>query len=416
MKPAAILLLTCLLMASGPAFAEPAATPSPAPAPSPSPAAEPARNGSKLYGWIQQGYAVNFAHPRDGINYGVNFNWRSNGYRLNQVSVVSERALDQTVRGNVGYRVDLLAGHDAPFIVANGLFSSFTGLDRTSGIGSNGPDSFRKMDAIGIDLPQFYLDVHVPGLITNKGTDLRVGKFYTLMGREVYPAKDTDFYSRTWENFVGTPYTHTGFLATVHAADTLDVVAGVVRGWDVFTDNNGAVSYHGAFIWTSTDQRYNWTTCWITGPEQPHDSHDIRSLVSSYVTARLDKPGKWILSAGGHYASEMNAAVNPATGGHHEAQWSGLSANLFHDVSTRLRLGLRAEWFRDNDGTRTAVFQRPGFAANLYDVTLNANYKLRDNLRIRPELRYDWASHIRPYNGQKDSSQFTPAVDLIWEF
>ena len=103
---------------------------------------------------------------------------------------------------SIDLRVDFAAGHDAPFFVANGLFEAFTGFDATSGFGVAGPASFRQMNRIGIDLPQFYVEAHLPHVLTEKGIDIRAGRFYTLMGREVYPGKDTDFYSRTFENVV----------------------------------------------------------------------------------------------------------------------------------------------------------------------------------------------------------------------
>jgi hypothetical protein len=387
------------------------ATPTPAPTVTPTPSAQPAVH---LYGWVQQGFAANFDKPRDGINFGANFDWRSNDYRLDQVYVVCESPLEHEGKPNVGYRADFLVGHDAPFFVANGLFSNFTGFDTTSGVGVGGPASFRDVNRIGIDLPQFYLDVHIPGILA--GIDIRVGKFFTLMGREVYPAADTDFYSRTYENVYGTPFTHTGVLATVHAAPTLDVVAGVVQGWDVFRDNNSAPSFHGAFVWNSQDKRYNWTTTWITGPEQPDNNHDYRTLVSSYLTAKLGSDNRWLLSTGGHYGVEANAAVDPATGGRKNADWYAYSAHLFYTVNERLRLGMRAERFRDDEGTRTGQLKRPGFAASFYDLTLGVTYKPHSSFQIRPEVRWDWTPDDRPYNDQTEKSQFTAAADVIWRF
>jgi hypothetical protein len=371
---------------------------------------------TQVYGWVQQGFAANPAAPHDRINFGANEDWRANDYRLNQVYFVGERPLAHEGRPNVGYRADFLAGNDAPFFAANGLFSSFTGFDATSGVGVAGPSSFRNVQRIGIDLPQFYLDVSIPHVLTEKGIDIRVGKFYTLMGREVYPGADTDFYSRTYENIYATPFTHTGMLVTVHATPTLDVVAGVVRGWDVFEDNNNSPSFHGAFIWNSPDQRYNWTTAWITGPEQPGDNHDYRTLVSSYVTVKCDSSGRLVLVAGGHYAIEANAAVDPVTDTRHDAQWYAAAADLFYTVNPRLRLGARAEWFRDNDGTRTAQLGRPGFAASFYDLTLGVRYMPYRNVQIRPEVRWDWCPDARPFNDQTDRFQFTAAFDVIWRF
>jgi putative OmpL-like beta-barrel porin-2 len=372
--------------------------------------------GIQVYGWIQQGFAGNPDSPHDRVNFGTNLDWRSNDYRLNQVYLVVENTLGHENAFNIGYRVDVLGGHDAPFFVANGLLSDFTGFDERSGVGVNGPRSFREVDRVGLDFPQFYIEAHFPGVITPGGMDLRVGKFYTLMGREVYPAADTDFYSRAYENIYATPFTHTGGIATLHATKTVDVLAGVVRGWDVFRDNNDMVSFHGGAIWNSEDKRYNWTTAWITGPEQPDNDHAYRSLISSYLTAKLGPGDVWLLSAGGHFGHEANAAVDPVTGRKHDARWYGTTINVFYTVGPKLRLGARAEWFRDEDGTRTAQLGRPGFAADFVALTLGLTYKPYRSVSIRPELRFDHSPDARPYNDQTSHSQFVPAIDLIVRF
>jgi hypothetical protein len=175
----------------------------------------------------------------------------------------------------------------------------------------------------------------------------------------VYPAADTDFYSRGYENVYATPFTHTGGLVTWHATSTLDVIAGVVLGWDVFEDNNDSVSFHGGFIWNSPDKRFNWTTAWITGPEQPDNNSRYRSLVTSYLTAKFGAQSEWVVATGGHFGYESNAATD-AAGRLKDAQWYGYTVNLFYTVDPRLRLGTRGEWFRDDDGTRTAQLGGPG--------------------------------------------------------
>ncbi len=373
-------------------------------------------SGTTVYGWVQQGFAGNIDSPRDRINFGANLGWRSNDYRLNQVYFVVENSLEHEDKWNVGYRVDFLVGHDAPFFVANGLFSNFTGFDATSGVGVDGPKSFREVNRIGIDLPQFYLEAPIPHVLTQGGIDIRVGKFYTLMGREVYPAADTDFYSRTYENIYATPFTHTGGLVTLHATSTLDVVAGVVRGWDVFTDNNDRVSFHGAFVWNSPDKRYSWTTAWITGPEQPDNDRDSRTLVTSYLTAKFGSRTEWLLSTGGNFGYEANAAVDAVTGGRKDAKWYGYTVNLFYTLDPRLRFGGRIEWFRDEQGTRTAQLRRPGLAANFLDLTLGMTYMPFRSVSIRPELRFDYSPDARPFNDQTGKFQFVPAIDVIVRF
>lgn len=402
-----IALTVALVSAGATSRAQPAA----ALAPSAPPAAT-----SSFGGWVELGYAANFDHPRDRVNFGANFDWRSDDYRVNQVYLTAQKPIEESDRSTIGYRVDFLAGHDAPFFVANGLFSNFTGFDPTSGIGTNGPGSYRDVNRIGIDLPQFYVDVHLPGVLTAAGIDLRIGRFFTLMGREVYPAADTDFYSRAYENVYATPFTHTGVLITLHATPSVEVIAGVVRGWDVFKDNNDSVSFHGAFVWNSAGKRWNWTTTWITGPEQPHDNRDYRSLLTSYITGNLDSRATWAVSAGGHFGTETGAATEAATGLPRGAKWYGVTVNLFRTVDPRLRLGTRAEWFRDEEGTRTAALRRPGVPADFFEWTVGATYKALENLSVRPEARLDWSPDARPYNDQADRTQITAALDLIWKF
>jgi Putative beta-barrel porin-2, OmpL-like. bbp2 len=382
--------------------------------PDPTPTPTASEKPYKLYGWLQAGFTANFDSPEDRINFGVNFNWRSNDFRLNQLNLVLENTLEHE-RVNVGYRADFMVGHDAPFLASNGLFDRFTGLDPTSGFGLEGIPSYRNVNRIGIDLPQFYVDLAVPHFLTTGGVDFRVGKFYTPLGREVYPAADTDFYSRTYENIVGTPFTHTGVLATLHATANLDVVAGVVEGWDVFRDNNDRPSYQAALIWNSTNKRFNWTTVGITGPEQPDNDKNDRTLITSYLTFKFGADDKWLLATGGHVGHEENAVSAPA-GGFQDAEWYGYSVHLFYAVDPRWRLGFRAEWFRDDDAARTAVLKRPGFAASFYDLTVGVTYRLRENLRIRPEARYDWTPDARPFDGETRKSQTTAAVDVVWQF
>src|SRR5262249_60744850 len=132
-----------------------------------------------------------------------------------------------------------------------------------------GPASFRRVTRIGIDLPQFYVEVHVPNVLG--GIDVRAGKFYTLMGREVYPAADTDFYSRTYENIYGTPFTHTGILTTVHATGTLDVMAGNVPGWGVFLDKKTRATLPRPLLFESPTKTLHWATPSGTGTAPPRD-------------------------------------------------------------------------------------------------------------------------------------------------
>ena len=283
--------------------------------------------------------------------------------------------------------------------------------------------------------PQLYAEGYIPLCCGDvmKGVDIKIGKAYTAMGFELVPAISTDFYSHSYEFFYSVPFAHTGIFNTFKVTDTLDVMFCVLRGWDVWEDNNQAVTYHGAFIWNSCDKRTNWTTAWITGPEQwegdadqgnlnPGADDNFRTVVTSYVTRKFGCYNEWRVAFGGNYGKEANVFVDPA-GNFQDAEWYGTAGYLFYTVSPKFILGARAEWFRDDDGARTAVYGRPGFDGNFYEVTLGVTYKPYQNVRVRPEIRYDWfdgdspfVPGAQPYDDQADDNQFTLGFDVIWEF
>src|SRR5262249_23875117 len=188
---------------------------------------------------------------------------------------------------------------DAPFVVANGMFDKFTGLDRTSGIGNDGPSSFRRIRPIGIDIPQAYIEAHLP-VLGDRGMDVRVGKFYKLMGVEDVTATDTNFYSHSYEFNFAMPYTLTGAMATLHLTDNLDYYQGVAQGWDDFEDNNGTPSYFGSLVWTSCDKRSSAAVHYMTGPEQFNSNSNNRTLLAADFCRKFGDCDQWRVVAGGH--------------------------------------------------------------------------------------------------------------------
>jgi hypothetical protein len=68
-----------------------------------------------------------------------------------------------------------------------------------------------------------------------------------------------------------------------------------------------------------------------------------------------------------------------------------LANYLFYTINDRWRAGLRFEWLRDDDGT-LAGFNPTQSAASgsYYDLSVGLNWRPREDLRIRPEIRHDW--------------------------
>lgn len=347
----------------------------------------------QIYGWLQQGFTGNFDSPNNRLNFGVNYNNRSNDILFNQQYIVIEKAIEQNDSINFGFRLDFYGGQDAPDNTA----IQFGWFER---VNTRTPTT----NSWGIDVPQIYGQMHLP-ILTKRGVDIRAGWFYTNMGYEVIPAKDTDFYSHAYELFYGVPFYHSGVELVVHLGDTVDFMHMITRGWDAFTDDiNDTWSYHGYLSWTSCDQRRRFIVAWITGDELANN-RDNRTLITAYYTHKFGCYDQWRFVTGGSMGWQNNGGPNGQ-----DAEWYGYTAYLFYTIDPRVTLGCRGEWFHDDDGFRT------GFATSFWEVTFGVTWRPYQNLRIRPEIRFDWADRGLPYDDNTDNSQATAAIDVIWEF
>ena len=380
--------------------------------------------GINIYGFVQGGFTTDFRTNTNNFIFGANYNHNDTSPMLNQAYITIEKALDHEKKKDMfhwGGRVDFYTGHDTPDLenISLGLFENFTGnrLNVNTPYPNTPPpfaSAFPCPWEFGISMPQFYLDAHLP-VLTDRGVDLRVGRFYTLMGAELNDATRTDFYSHSYE-FYFNAYTHTGAMVNLHVADTIESYHGWVRGWDtVFTDYNDTGAYHGGLTWTACDKRKSLALTWMTGPEPTFVSINQnqlwRTTLTSYLTLKFGACEQWRLVTGGHMSWQPGASANVNAGGVQEAaEWYGYNNYLFYTVSPKLILGSRSEWYRDDDGFRT------GFPTSILAQTLNFTYKPYQNLRIRPEARYDYATQASPFNAGTRRDQFVLGFDVIYDF
>jgi hypothetical protein len=89
-------------------------------------------------------------------------------------------------------------------------------------------------------------------------------------------------------------------------------------------------------------------------------------------------------------------------------KWWGFSGIVNQDITDYFGLAFRGEYFDDHEGARIGVS-----ALHLWEITLTANFKIRENLLVRPEVRYDEASEDI-FNGHQ--GELTTAIDLAYLF
>src|SRR3990167_5576181 len=247
-----------------------------------------------------------------------------------------------------------------------------------------------------------------------KGIDFKFGKFATWIGAELWESVDNPNYSRSllYQNAI--PFTNTGLAVSYPLLDKLTVTGYLVNGWDTFADNNDGKTFGYQFNWAVAEN-----TSFILnashGPEQDDDLSPgadgnwrhfwdiivaLKPLEKTSINLNFDfgteAGAKGI--GGGFFASPTGR----------NGTWWGFSGIISQDITDSFGLALRGEYFDDNDGARTGVM-----GLQVSEVTLTANIKIRENLLVRPEVRYDDADQ-EIFAGQ--DNELTTAIDFAYMF
>ena len=360
----------------------------------------------RINGWLSQGYTYNPDEPADRFNGPVTFNDRANEYQMNQLYLYAERSVDTKGCGwDFGGRVDLLYGTDSRFTLAQGLDAQ-DDLSPRWGSGR----------FYGLAMPQAYGEVGYNDL------KVKVGHFYTIIGYEVVPATGNFFYSHAYTHQYGEPFTHTGVLASWAGNDRVTLYGGVTRGWDNFEDLNDEEAILLGVTITDECKTESLSFALHNGDEANffNAANANRYVQSVVYTNNLTDETKLVL--------ESDYGFQDGILGAPDAEWYGINSYLLKTINQCWSWGIRAEWFRDDDGTRVApvgdfrgsnTASVGGFAGDFYEVTLGLNWKPNANLIFRPELRYDVYDGPdngignQPFDDGSQDDQFLAAFDVI---
>lgn len=387
-------------------------------------------NGSKFMkdwgltvgGWLNAGITYNSNSPANNFNGPVTFGDRSGEFQLNQLNMFLQRAVaTEGDAFDLGFRFDVMFGTDSIWTQAYGVpsFDVNTGMPLSRGnwdlnlINGNGNRFY------DIALPQAYLESYIP---VGNGLNVKAGHFYTPIGYETVPAPDNFFYSHAYTMQWGEPFTHTGILGNYTIDKNWAVMGGVVTGsatggWDGnFNKQLGNWDGIGGVTWTSddTDTSLNISGTYGGTSEQGSQTWGIYSVVLKH---NINEKAHMVLQHDHGYA-------NGVFGGTTDAEWYGINSHWYYDISDTLVAGLRAEWFRDQNGFRVcspgrvaaatdpsgnsyASPNNPSVACNAasyYELTAGVTWKPYKWLSLRPNVRYDWAdghtangARARPY-------------------
>lgn len=374
------------------------------------------KHDASLTGWVEVGIGANSLGS--DFNGPVALNDRAWQGMLQQLGLVGHKPLSEDF--GWGARVDLLYGTDWWTAVSRGL-DAFP-FNEVNAIGVPRWGSGRYY---GLALPQFYAE------IGTEKTSLLIGHFYTPLGYEVVPAIGNFFFTRNYNFEYGTPTSHTGILGTWAPENGGSITAGIMNGWDNFSDGmprvanpgypgaDSNLAFVGELLLESEDGRQQLALALTSGNEySPRIDASGRPApptvgnltmytlygvleISKRVTCALEHANAWQFHADTGFA---NAGQLPEL-----AQWYGITQYTYVELATHLAAGMRVEWFRDNNGSRVfypirnaVTLADPvagGFAGNFWSITWGLNWIATPNWTIRPELRYDWFTPDRYGSG-----------------
>lgn len=347
-------------------------------------------------GWVQGGYTFNPYGPQDGSNGTVGLNDFANDFQMNQAWFFLQRVpVYEPCVWDYGYRADVVYGTDSRF---------FQIPDFDGAWGQSGDYQLSVLRA--------YVDV------AYDKWNLRLGRFDSLVGYESFEAPQNFFYSHSYSFNFGTPTSYLGGMVSYQATEQLEINFVAGRGPIQLVDpalDDGQLRpvYSAGFSWKSCDEQ-SWIDVYGEANEGSilGGAGDKESLI--YTAA-----------AGTKLSCNTDGMVQFLRGYQDASTWYGVQTQVYHYLNDCWSAGIRAEWFRDDDGGVVSDFNDPTsgpFVGNFYELTFALNYEpCCGNLSIRPELRYDWYDEDNsggplPFDDGTKAEQFLLSLDFIYSY
>jgi hypothetical protein len=352
-----------------------------------------------LFSYIEDSYVVKFGKQGHGNANELRFYDHDTGNTFNAAELSVKK--DPSERYPFGYGVVLTAGIDSQKNHSLGIFR-----DR-----DDGAPFFRNTERV--DLPEAYASYLIP---LGEGLTLKAGKWATLIGYEVYESPKNLNFSRSFMYTLGTPYTHTGVLATYPFAKWFSLTLGFTMGWDSADNLNGYLKPTGSFAFTPMD-KLTASVNFHVGPEQTraqmNDAVNNRWIVDTVIVyTGIDK---LTLAVDFDFAGEENdpALVGIPGRTSRASSWSGVAGYAAYDWTSKLRTALRAEYFADPQGVRSSETIAPGNNVELWDITATLQYNIWRGLFGRLEYRHDEANRRAFTLGNHGTTPTSHAQDTL---
>lgn len=358
-----------------------------------------------LFSYIENSFVWNLGRVGRGDVNELRFYDHDNGYTFNSAEFSVKK--DPSERYRLGFGVVVAAGLDSQKNHALGIFRD-----------ADDQAPFYRNTA-KYDLVEAYASYLVP---LGSGLTLKAGKWATLIGYEVYESPKNLNFSRSFLYTLGTPYTHTGLLATYQFTKWFGLTAGFTNGWDNTDNNNGYLRPIGSFALTPTD-KLSATVSYLFGPEQNRgqmagsDVNQRWIVDTTIVYTGIDRVA---LAVNFDVAGEEKDPALVGTRKDANSRWGGIAGYAGYDWTKTLRTVLRVEYFSDPQGVRSSETIAPGLKTDLWEATATGEYKIWRGLVARLEYRHDEANRnafsVQHRRGPTSRVQNTITVALYYSF
>jgi hypothetical protein len=367
------------------------------------------KSNVNIYGWIDMGITGNADRPNSHYNGPLAPNDRDD-FQFNQNYLVVEKALDTENKcWDLGGRVDFLYGSDWIYFAAPG-----------AELHSDGSPDWNGTNEYGLGVPQAYAE------IGHNNLSFKLGRFYTIIGYESMMATSNFFYSMNYAVRYAEPTTHTGGLFTLKANDALSLYLGGVNGGDRVDGLVDSFAVLGGFAYAPKEKKWALNFGAMSGGLEPTLDSTVfapRTYFSTYLTYNFTDKFQSVTQWDAGWQQNYNLQDDTAD------FWS-VTQYLFYTLNPCWKAGLRYDLFTDDQATRLGGLRfggtpggnplplPSGNAGTVQAITAGLNYTPNNNLRIRPELRWDWyQGQGQPlFNDRSANRQFTAAVDMIVQF
>lgn len=346
--------------------------------------------GINIYGWVEMGYTANLRNNAAASSRPAPFTQEvGNHLELNQIDLRIERQVDLK-KFDVGGMVEFLFGTDSNYIKSNGVEYQTAGDD---------PGEVPQFE-----IPQMYLDFAIP---VGNGLKLTVGKFASLLTQETIAPVSNMFYTHSYLfNLVNG--TETGILASYSFNDEWSAKAGITRGWDQFTeDNNAAIDFTGQLGWTP-NQKLSILLNTSVGPENADDSAHYRTVINPIISYKVTE--KLTLTGDMLYIYDGGVSTDSGYGSAY-----GIAGYAGYALNEIFTLNGRAEWVKTyQDYNNVNRYELTGGVT----ITPFPKDPIGRNLKIRPEIRYDFSEDAIYSAGTTDTykDNWTAGADVIFTF